>query len=98
MSWFSINDSVYFRYTLKSDSINNNKEGWLIDNMMVYVGFHHPVMENNFKDYVNVFPNPAKDIVNIEIQRIQDFHIIEDMRFLNPDGKLIREWKNIPTK
>jgi hypothetical protein len=98
MSWMSFNDSIYFRYTLKSDSINNNKEGWMIDNMMAYITFLHPVKENEKKDYLNVYPNPTKDIVNIEIQKVRDFHIIENMELYNSAGELVRQWKNIPTK
>lgn len=98
MSWLSFNDSIYFRYTFKSDSINNNKEGWMIDNMMTHISIMHPVKEVNKKDYINVYPNPTKDIVNIEIQKIQDFHIIENMELVGEDGTLISQWKNVPTK
>ncbi|MEO8146167.1 MAG: T9SS type A sorting domain-containing protein [Bacteroidia bacterium] len=98
MTWLSLNDSIYFRYTFKSDSVNNNKEGWMIDNMMAHISIMHPVKEINKKDYLNVYPNPTKDIVNIEIQKIQDFHIIENMKLVNSEGILIKEWKNIPTK
>lgn len=98
MSWLSFNDSIYFRYTFKSDTINNNKEGWIIDNMMAHISLMHPVKEVSKKDYMNVYPNPTRDIVNIEIQKIQDFHIIENMELLGADGKVIKQWKNVPTK
>ena len=98
MSWLSFYDSIYFRFTFKSDTINNNKEGWMIDNMMSHISIMHPVKEVDKIDYMNVYPNPTKDIVNIEIEKIQNFHIIENMKLINPEGAIIKEWKNIPTK
>ncbi|MDB5281563.1 MAG: hypothetical protein JWO06_638 [Bacteroidota bacterium] len=97
MSWLGYHDSAYFRFTFKSDSVTNPKEGWLIDNMVVHMDLMHPVKEVT-KDYFNVYPNPTKDIVNVEIQKIMDFHIIENMKLIGTDGKIIREWTNIPTK
>ena len=98
LSWISFNDSVLIRFSFVSDSIDNNKEGWIIDNMFAHVDVIHPVKEVNKKDYLNVYPNPAKDIVNIEIQKIQEFHIIENMELRDLNGKLVKQWKNCPTK
>jgi hypothetical protein len=98
MSWIGLQDSIMLRFTFKSDSIDNNKEGWMIDNMMAHVSLMHPVKETDKKDYMSVYPNPTKDILNIEMEKIQDFHIIEEMQFIDPSGKIVAEWKNIPTK
>lgn len=98
MSWLSFNDSIYFRFTLKSDSIDGGEEGWMIDNMMVHNSLMHPVKEIEKKDYMNVYPNPAKDIVNIEFEKIHDFHLIEAMKLIGPDGRLVQEWHDLPTK
>ncbi len=98
MSWLSFNDSIYFRYTFKSDSINTGKAGWMIDNLMAHQSMMHPVQEENKKDYLNVYPNPTKDIVNIEIQKIQNFHIIKSLELSNAEGILLEQWKNVPTK
>ena len=98
MTWLSFTNSIYFRYTLKTDSINNNKEGWMIDNMMAHISLMHPVKEVDKKDYMNVYPNPTKDIVHIEIEKIQQFHIIEEMELFSVDGTSIKKWKNEPTK
>jgi len=98
MSWLSLNDSITFRYTFESDSVDNHKEGWMIDNLMAHVSLMHPVKEVDKKDYMNVYPNPTKGIVNVEFQKIHDFHIIEKMEFLSADGTVLRQWTNIPTK
>lgn len=99
LSWLSvISDSIKVRFTFVSDSINNNKEGWLIDNMHAHVTMTHPVKENASNEYFNVYPNPTKGIINIELQRMNEFHIIENMQLINSSGKLLQEWNNIPTR
>ena len=76
--WFGLckdgpNDSLVVRFNFKSDSINNNKEGWLIDQIFfngykITGNIYNKVNSNEIK----VYPNPAKDILNIE--------------FTNPNG------------
>jgi hypothetical protein len=101
MSWlqqFSLYDTAFFRFTLKSDSTNNNKEGWLIDNMVAHITFIHTIQETEQNNYINVFPNPSGNIVNIQVQKIVDFHIIEKMELIDQLGRTIEHWENIPTK
>ncbi len=99
MTWLSFStDTILVRHTFISDSINNNKEGWMIDNMNAHITMLHPVKENASAEYFNVYPNPAKNIVNIELQRLNEYHIIEKMQLINSEGKLMQEWKNIPTR
>lgn len=99
-SWLSLNeDTVFFRFTLLSDSIDNNKEGWIIDNMISHTTFIHVgVNEVKQEKYLNVYPNPATDVIYIEAQKLQEFHIIENMTLSNSLGQVVEEWKNIPTK
>jgi hypothetical protein len=99
MSWMQqAQDTIYFRYTFKSDSIDNKKEGWLIDNMMARITIIHTVTEIKQEKYLNVFPNPANDLIYIEAQKLQGYHIIEQMILVNTIGQVVDEWKNIPTK
>ena len=96
INWLAnVTDTIYFRFTFKSDSINNNKEGWMIDNFWIQNTFIHPVKEITKKDYLNVFPNPTTGVVNVEILNIKDFKMIEHMEFINSAGKIIRRWDNI---
>jgi hypothetical protein len=97
MSWMW-NDSIIVRFTFISDSIDNNKEGWMIDNMLTHITIIHTVSEIKPEKYLNVYPNPSSDIIHIETQKIQDFHIIEQMVLENSVGQIVDEWKNIPTK
>ncbi len=99
MSWMSqFPDTLMFRYTLISDSVDNGKEGWLIDNFMAHITFIHTVKEVEQENYLNVYPNPANDIVYIQAQKIMEFHIIEMMELVDPIGRVVDIWKNIPTK
>lgn len=91
-------DTIKVRFTFISDSINDNKEGWMIDNINAHVTYAHPVKENASNEYFNVYPNPAKNIINIELQRVNEFHIIENMQLINSEGKLMQEWNKIPTR
>lgn len=101
MSWlqqFQPNDTLLFRFTILSDSINNNKEGWIIDNMLGHITMIHTIKETEQENYLNVFPNPANNIVNIQAQKIMDFHIVEVMELIDPLGRVVDRWTNIPTK
>jgi hypothetical protein len=101
MSWiqqFQLNDTLLFRFTLLSDSTNNNKEGWIIDNMLARITIIHTVKETEQENYLNVFPNPANNIVNIQAQKTMDFHIVEVMELVDPLGRVVDRWTNIPTK
>ncbi|HKR05857.1 MAG TPA: T9SS type A sorting domain-containing protein [Bacteroidia bacterium] len=99
LSWMNFNpDTIRFRFNLKSDSVDNNKEGWMIDNMMAHVTMIHTVKDVNQTSYLNVYPNPANNIIHIEAEKLMEFHIIEHMELVNPQGKAVEQWKNIPTK
>lgn len=99
LSWMSFNpDTLHFRFTLKSDSIDNNKEGWMIDNMLAHHTMIHTVKDVNQTSYLNVYPNPANNIIHIEAEKLMEFHIIEHMELINPQGKVVEQWKNIPTR
>ncbi|MCW3071833.1 MAG: hypothetical protein JWO44_1723 [Bacteroidetes bacterium] len=99
MSWMStVVDSIKVRFTFKSDSVNNNREGWMIDNMNAHVTIIHPVKEVGSADYFNIYPNPAKNIINIQLKDTHEYHIIEHMELYNSAGKLMQEWKNIPVR
>lgn len=96
-SWlYGITDSLFLRYTFTSDTLNNGKEGWIIDNMNIHQTYIHPVKEEYQKKYLHVYPNPAKDIVNIDVKDINEFHIIKSMKLIRYDGTVAREWNNIP--
>lgn len=100
-SWFqqfNWNDTLRFRFTMLSDSIDNNKEGWMIDNMMAHITFIHTINEPKEFSHSTVYPNPASDIVNIQAPKITGYHIIELMELTDATGRVVDKWTNIPTK
>jgi hypothetical protein len=99
LSWASFgNDTLLVRFTFKSDSVNTNKEGWVIDNFMSHITFIHTVKEVTQTEYLNVYPNPASTVVHIEAEKQKDFHIIEKMELINSKGEVVDRWFNCPTK
>lgn len=98
MTWLSFNDSIIVRFTFLSDSVNTLKEGWMIDNMISHITLVHTVKEVEQENYINVFPNPANNVIHIQAQKRMDYHIIERMELIDSRGKVVDTWTNIPTK
>lgn len=99
VSWMSqLPDTISLRFTFKSDSIDNGREGWIIDDFISHPTFIHTIQEVERKQYLTVYPNPSNGIVNIEAQKKSEFHLIETMELINAKGTVVESWKNIPTK
>lgn len=98
MSWMSFNDSLIVRHTFVSDSVQTNQEGWMLDNFLVHSTIIHTVNKVEQKEYMQVAPNPTTGLINIHTQKIEGFHIIEEMQLSTIDGKIIQQWTNLPTK
>lgn len=98
ISWLRSYDSIIIKHTYKSDSVNYGKEGWMIDNILQHITLVHTVNEEEQTEYMKVHPNPTTGRVNIETQKQDEFHLIEDMKLVNSQGQVVQSWKNIPTK
>jgi hypothetical protein len=100
MSIFTNNDTALFRFTFSSDAVglNNNKEGWMLDNMISHLTHIHTIRQEAQENYLTVFPNPANNIVHIEAAEQMAFHIIERMELIDATGRTVEEWEDIPTK
>ena len=57
-------DTITLRFLFVSDSIQTNKEGWLIGAVHIDGSFEG-ISQLYDNKYINVFPNPANDILNI---------------------------------
>ncbi len=63
-----VGDTVHFKFTFISDSIQSNKEGWLIDNIHI-VECVGGIYENNFEIVQsNAFPNPVMNELTIDFK------------------------------
>jgi Secretion system C-terminal sorting domain len=99
VSWMTqLPDTITLRFTFKSDSINNAREGWIIDDFISHPTFIHTIQEAKSDQYITVYPNPSNGIVNIETEKKMEFHLIETMELINAKGEVVERWKNIPTK
>lgn len=98
MFWLNHNDSVVVRFTLKTDSIEHNKEGWMIDNLLAHVTIVHTIDKKLTDNHLKVYPNPTSSILYIETEKIMGPHIIEEMVLVNALGQEMEKWRNIPTK
>lgn len=97
ISWLTLTDSIQFKFTLESDSIDNNREGWMIDNFFVHPTWFHTIDENEQANYIDVFPNPTNGILNIRAKKSTDFHIIESIQISDDQGNLVKEYGLSPT-
>src|SRR5690606_1494899 len=97
-SFLMLNDSMMVRFTFKSDATSNGKEGWMIDNMMIQNTWIHTVASGPEKDYLKVYPTKTTGIINIEAEKLQEFHIIEKIKLIDVSGKVVQEWGRSPTK
>lgn len=92
------NDTMMFKFTFKSDSINNPKEGWMIDNMMAYFTMLHPVKSVSQTDYLSVYPNITNGILNVEAKKQSEKDAILSMELVNIEGKVIESYGHNKTK
>ncbi len=61
-------DSAIVRFNFKSNSKNTNHEGWMIDNIDVSRGVCGGINEmKNENGELRVYPNPARNYINIEL-------------------------------
>jgi len=99
-NYFStITDTLIVRYTFKSDSIFDNRDGWMIDNLYIHPTWFHTVSELEQDEYALLFPNPSqKGIINIQIQKSKDYQVIESILVFDNRGVLVKSYGLSPTK
>ncbi len=99
-SWVTSKASVFLvRFTLLTDSIQQNKEGWMIDNMVVHPTFLHAAVNKiQGNDLFKIYPNPANTLLHIESAQLSGQQIIEKMELFDTQGKLVIAWSVIPAK
>lgn len=72
-------DSLYVRFVFISDSINENKCGWIIDNIEVYEIFVGDVLIIDLDQSVSVYPNPTDNILKVKLPenlKLEEFIIL----------------------
>ena len=90
MSFSEPLDTIVFRLTFASDSVETNQDGWEIGSVYVY-GEYELVDEYNMNNLISVFPNPTTDQLNITRKKING---VPSVQILDASGKIIFEEKN----
>lgn len=74
-----LNDTISIRFTFASDSIQTNKDGWMIGFIAV-TGTFETIKEINDDNLISIYPNPTSDNLHInklkksELSRLQVFN------------------------
>ncbi|MEY2829107.1 MAG: hypothetical protein RIQ33_965 [Bacteroidota bacterium] len=101
--WFCIYnfnqlDTVYYRFTLISDTSNSLHEGWMLDNIFAHTTIKHIVKENEKSKYLKVYPTATSGSVNIEALLLEANQEIESIELFGIDGRLIKQYGVCPSK
>lgn len=84
-------DTMILRFNFISDSINNNMEGWMIDNIRLYsVDLGGNIKSLSANNNISISPNPFKE--KTEIRFDKNYNLI-DIKIYNLQGILIDELK-----
>lgn len=60
------NDTVIYKFSFISDSIQTNQDGWILDDLH-FEDWEEAIKENKFNTFESfTYPNPANDFVNLE--------------------------------
>ncbi|MGL4597118.1 MAG: T9SS type A sorting domain-containing protein [Bacteroidia bacterium] len=85
-------DTITLRFTLKTDSINDVREGWMIDNLSAHITIIHTAKGGQQVDAINAFPNATTGIVNIETTQLASTQVIEEVYLFSTNGQLIKTY------
>jgi hypothetical protein len=80
---------VKIRFTFVSDSINTQQDGWLLDNLFVMGGVIGSTSNFNVSRSIPVFPNPAKEELQIDLKDINTTQSL--IQIFNSSGQKMYE-------
>lgn len=79
-------DTFDIKFVFASDSIDNNKDGWIIDDICLY-GIYEGISDKEGM-FFKIFPNPFND--NIIIQNLNDLYIYDSyIEIIDIKGNLV---------
>lgn len=62
-------DTMIVRFNFISDSIDTNKEGWMIDNIVLFAIPLGGNVEVAKQEELKVYPNPSSDLITVQLKR-----------------------------
>jgi hypothetical protein len=88
----NVNDSIFYRFTFRSDTVQTSQEGWMIDNVFAHVTAMHPIKENSLPDRTLIYPNITNGMVNVEARIKGTANKIDNICLTDLDGKVIEDY------
>ncbi|MFA5781899.1 MAG: T9SS type A sorting domain-containing protein [Bacteroidales bacterium] len=90
-------DTLIMRFHFISDSIQTNKDGWMIDNILIsFVDLPSSIKEiENNHSRIYIMPNPVDNFATIKFDNFKNE--IFKLTIYNPFGQIIKQIENIKT-
>jgi hypothetical protein len=86
------------RFTLLSDSITSNRDGWMLDNFLINLTWAHTINEFFEEKYISASPNPSTGQITINTRKTNDYHIIEHIAVRDVKGNIVKTFGRSPVK
>lgn len=94
-SFINTIDTLMVRFTIKSDSINQMRDGWMIDNLYIHPTWFHTVVENSGGNNYKVFPTVSDGIFNIVSTENRPENHINSLEVISADGRVVQRFEDI---
>ena len=86
---YYVGDTMIVRFNFISDSIENNREGWMIDNIKLYsVDLGGGIDDIKSLEF-NIFPNPINETATVELSSYKEI----ELTVINIQGQVIKQEK-----
>jgi hypothetical protein len=82
--------SLEIRYTIATDTITTNHEGWMIDNLLVMPTWFHPVSEQSKPDNFKIYPTVANQFIWLDQLNTAPEFKIYTMSILDARGTVVK--------
>lgn len=92
---FPPTDTLYFKFVFASDNNQNNREGWMIDNIRFDYNFGIGISESFYNNSIIISPNPFTHRTILEFENSINKNL--DFVLFDIEGKVVRTINNIST-
>ncbi len=80
-------DEIQIRFTLVSDSVDSNQDGWMLDNLLALGGVVGKTNDKKIVKSINLFPNPTGDFLKLDLNDVMGE--FADVVVMNSAGRLV---------
>lgn len=85
-------DNLRLKFTLQTDTIEHNSEGWMIDNFTAFFSFFHTVGEISGAQNYDVYPNPAEDYIHFTLKDPASQQKISNVMIVDLTGRIVFQY------